>query len=301
MKAGEIAAVVPTLGASPYLKDAIEALERQGLRTIVVAQGDVPDIQADQVIRRQEALGFAAAVNLGLEHVRESYVAVVNDDAIVEPGWAELLLSTLRKDPSAAAAQGANLRLQQGELLDGRGIAWNGWWQAVQLDDGLPISSLPERRQQIFGVSATATIYRSQTLALLQKRDGWVFDARLDSYYEDVELAVRLRRSGYRAWSVPAARALHAGSISANAAPRWREVRIRGNRYPVVASLLGRSFWPRLPAMILRDKWDALRLGPARAGAIFEGMVRGSRLLRVFAHTGPPAIPLSELSRFRVG
>jgi GT2 family glycosyltransferase len=297
----DLAAVVPTLGASPHLVEAIEALGRQGLRTIAVAQGEVPEIPADLVIRRQEALGFAAAVNLGLEQVHESFVAVVNDDAIVQPGWAEALLETLHKDPSAGAVQGANLRLAKSDLLDGRGIAWNGWWQAVQLGDGQPTSKLAKQREQIFGVSATAAIYRRQALSRLHERDGHIFDARLDSYYEDVELAIRLRGNGYRSWSVPGARALHAGSVSGKASPEWREIRIRGNRYPVVAALLGRSFWLRLPTMILRDKWDMLGGGPGRAGSILRGMARGYRLLPDFAHRGRPMVPLSEIRRYRVG
>ena len=55
-------------------------------------------------------------------------------------------------------------------------------------------------------MSATAAIYRRSALADLGDA-GRPFDARLFAYYEDVDLACRLRAAGHRALRVPAARA----------------------------------------------------------------------------------------------
>ena len=82
--------------------------------------------------------------------------------------------------------------------------------------------------RQVFGVSATAAVYRRSALD-----EVGLFDERLVSWYEDVDLAVRLRAAGWRALHVPAARALHAGGATARRLS-WRYGRLLyGNRWLV--------------------------------------------------------------------
>ncbi len=50
--------------------------------------------------------------------------------------------------------------------------------------------------EEIFGVSATAAVYRREALRAVAS-GGEVFDPRLGSYYEDVDLAGRLRAAGF--------------------------------------------------------------------------------------------------------
>ncbi len=194
------------------------------------------------------------------------------------------------------------------------------------------ISNGPTTAVEVFGVSATAALFRRTALERVAP-DGRVFDPRLISYYEDAELAGRLRAAGFRALLAPAARALHAGSASGRAAPasrrRWRL--IYGNRYLAAARLLGRGLWLRLPRMLLRDLLDlagpfATRRSPDRSadrelggaapgadrsaapgadrsagrrrltGAI-AGWGRALRHLPAFARRGPSAPPLAEVAR----
>src|SRR6185295_17814767 len=148
-----VAAVVPTLGKSPLLEACLRALRAQGrpVEIVVVDQGerpvDLPPGLADQVIRPGRNLGFAAGTNLGSAATAAPYIATVNDDAIVEPGWLAALLEALEADPALAAAQGANLRLDRPEILDGLGIAWNRSRQAIQIGAGerAPDRSEPAR------------------------------------------------------------------------------------------------------------------------------------------------------------
>jgi GT2 family glycosyltransferase len=253
-----VTAVVPTLGRSPLLVPCLEALRREGMETlleiILVDQGEtaveVPTGLADRVLRPGRNLGFAAGTNLGIEAASGEGIATVNDDAVVEPGWLAALVAALEADPKAAAVQGINLQMDLPDLVDGCGIAWNGWWQAVQVDHGRPAPPVSEGVREIFGVSATAALYRRAAL------EGEAFDPRLGSYYEDVDLAVRLRAAGWRALLVPAARVRHGGSVTGRTLSRERWRLIYGNRYLVASRLLGRGFLPRLPVLVLRDGID---------------------------------------------
>lgn len=274
----KVSAVVPTLGRSPLLIPCLEALRGEGMEILVVDQSEapvaIPDGLADRVLRPGRNLGFAAGTNLGIEAATGDWIATVNDDAVVEPGWLAALLAALEADPRAAAAQGVNI-LYGTDRADGCGLSWNRWWQAVQIGHGkaVPVDS---GVREVFGVSATAAVYRRQALL-----DAGGFDSRLVSYYEDVDLAVRLRAAGWHALLVPQARARHAGSVTGRTLSRERWRLIYGNRYVVAKRLLGGGFWPRLPVLVLRDVVDLARAVLRGDGALAGGIVSGwGRALR---------------------
>lgn len=305
-------AVVLTLGRSPLLIPCLEALRREGggaLEIVLVDQGEapseVPAGLAVRVLRPERNLGFAAGNNLGIRETSGDLIALVNDDAVVEPGWLEILAAALEADPGAAAAQGVNVQRGTPAVTDGWGLAWNRWWQAVQLGhlgQGEPAPDWASGVREVFGVSATAALFRRGALREVAP-GGEIFDSRLFLYYEDVDLAGRLRAAGWRALLAPAARAAHAGSVSGRTirGDRWRF--LYGNRYLAAARLLGRSFWPRLPAMALRDLADlarAVQRGEWElAAGIPAGWGRALRLFPRFARLGSPAVPLGEIRRFR--
>ncbi len=295
-KSKRVAAVIPTLGKSSHLEACLRALRVEGepIEIIVVDQGerpvDLPPGLADQILRPGRNLGFAAGTNLGIAAVSADaapFVATVNDDAIVEPGWLAVLLAALDADPRLAAAQGANLRLDRPEILDGLGIAWNRRWQAVQIGAGEPAPGREELPRPVFGVSATAALYRRSALEAVRLGPNEFFDSNLGSYYEDVDLAARLKRAGFRALMLPAARARHAGSTTGGA-ERWRLV--YGNRHLVLARMLGRGYWWRLPSLLGRDLRDLARAAingeKGRAVGILAGWGRAASRLVGFANWG---------------
>ncbi|MEM1203152.1 MAG: glycosyltransferase family 2 protein [Acidobacteriota bacterium] len=311
-----ITAIVPTLGRSPHLGPCLRALELEvGRIVLVVPQDTADDLDAGAVPQSVEILGtatrlgFAAANNVAWRHLRDDdapYLALVNDDAVVEPGWGRRLYDVLETRPRAAAVQGTNLSLHRPDLVDGRGLGWNRWWQAVQIDHGLPErggrgssqGADPASVFGVFGVSATAALYRRRALDGVAGSAG-PFDEALFAYYEDVDLGCRLRAAGWRAYSEPGARALHAGSVTGRILPRAGRHLIHGNRYLVLARWLGRGLWRRLPRAVARDALDLgrlLRLGDvAGAAGVAGGLGRALRHLPAYAHWGPAKLEESDV------
>ncbi len=305
-----LSAIVPTLGLSPWLIPCLEALRRDGgqdLEILLVVQGEAEVAEAerlaDRVLRTASNLGFAAANNSGLAAAGGDFLATVNDDAIVGDGWCRRLLDALEQQPKAAAAQGINLRLDDPSTIDGCGLAWNRTWQAIQIGHG---EQAPETgaSMEIFGVSATAAVYRRSALAQLAGDGLAAFDQRLFAYYEDVDLACRLRGEGYSALLVPAATARHAGSVSGKRLAGGKRRLIYRNRQLVLARLLGRAFWRRWPGILLRDAadlWQAVRRrDTSAASGIVAGLCGAVVRWPAFARLGPPLVPLDELRRFRI-
>lgn len=306
---GGLSVIVPTLGRSPWLGECLRAL-RQDLgdtgRIIVVCQAtELPAEHAglvDVVLACNEPRGFAAANNLALGHCRGPWVATVNDDVVVDRGWSGALLRCLEARPRAAAVQGIQRRLQDPSTLDGWGVGWNRHWQAVQLGHGRPLSAAPTAARQVFGVSATAAVYRRSALDDVVPRRGEIFDPRLFAYYEDVHLAVRLRAAGHQAWMIPEATARHAGSTSgrqmAHGGLQW----IYGNRLLVLMDMLGRRFLSQWARIVGRDVVDAWRHLQRKQWAAVWGIVvgHGRAFLRIpsFGRWGAPRIGADELAKF---
>ena len=312
------AAVVPTLGA-PTLGAALRAIRQQEPRPllVVVAQGAISSADlalADRVVDLASPRGFAVAANAGLVEALGSgapVVGLVNDDARIEPAWASQLLDELAANPKLAAAQGTNWQTTAdlGDLeigastLDGCGIAWNEHWQAVQRQHGESApGTLAFTSEPIFGASATAALFRSEALRAVAGAGNQVLDPRLETFYEDVELAVRLRALGFEAARVPSATALHVGSLTTSRRPVERWALLTRNRRWVVASLLGRDFAAVVPTIERRDRrdrWRAFLRGDLnRARGIARGCAAAETRLSEFAHDGPPRVDRRMLARF---
>lgn len=310
-----LSVVVPTLGHSSQLADCLEAL-RQAAEAcrdeveiiLVVPEGldpsQIPCLQRNPAplsavgrIVTVDRPGFSAAVNTGFEASDSDLLATVNDDAVVDPAWLEELVGALA-DQRLGAVQGVHRRFDAPGKLDGYGIGWNRWCQAVQLGHGRPLGEAPGEPVEIFGVSATAAVYRRQ--ALLDARSpsvvGSFFDEALFAYYEDVDLAARLHAAGSMALCRPSAGAVHVGSVSGRRLPFGGRRLIHGNRHLILARLLGRSFWRRWPRIAARDLIDGSRalIAGDLSGAvgIAAGQLRALRRLPRFAHLGEAYVDL---------
>ena len=296
-----LAAIVPSLGASTIAGQALERLRAElapfadEALLLWVHQGEASAPELDRgherLLRLPRAAGFAAAVNAGLAAAAGAEsVAVVNDDALLEPGWLAALAEELARRPGAAAAQGVNLELAAPSTVDGCGLAWNDDWQAIQVGRGASPPDAFGEPFELFGVSATAALYRVAALRDVARPTAPFFDERLGSYYEDVELAVRLREGGYSSWCVPRARALHQGQATSRREPvaRWRQ--LYRNRRWVAAALLGDRYPFERERILARDRRDLVRRLAALDLAAVRGIVAGARE----AEASPIALGLPE-------
>ena len=301
--------IVPTAGRSPYLSDCVQILATsQDAPVLVVAEVGtyIPALAGERPIRIltvQPGAGFARACNRALAEVESEFVALVNDDALVAADWSPELISTLQDDPEIAGAQGTIVRLDDANRVDGCGIGWNRYWQAIQLDRGAP-PDLGAPNREVFGVSGTAAVFRRSALDQAALEGGRYFYPLLGTYYEDVELACRLRSHGFRTVHVPRVVARHGGGTSSAGNERWRWSHIYGNRLLVLARLWGRTFPLRLPALLMRDSVDlvyaAIRADLDRLAGIVSGWGRAVRRLSRFGHLGPPILARADLERFRI-
>jgi N-acetylglucosaminyl-diphospho-decaprenol L-rhamnosyltransferase len=203
--------VIPTYNGAGMLAESLAALARQTVEHSVVvvdnaSTDDTTELLAERfphvrVLRLDENLGFGRAVNDGVELVETDVVVLVNNDTVCEPEFLERLLAPLADD-SVAMAAGVLLQHDRPGLVDSAGIeldvtlrSWDvGWNRAVgELPGGDPV-----------GPCGGAAAYRTETF-----RAAGGFDEAFFAYWEDVDLALRLRLAGHRCVRAADARALH--------------------------------------------------------------------------------------------
>jgi len=154
----------------------------------------------------------------------------------------------------------------------------------VQIGRHQPAPPAAGAAREIFGVSATAALYRRDALESVALRGGGAFDSLFDSYYEDVDLAVRLRSHQRISVLVPAARARHAGSATLARQPARRARLVYGNRLLTLRRALGRAFWRELPLLWASDFRDTLRA--ARRGELATALGMAGGWLSAAARAG---------------
>lgn len=148
-----------------------------------------PDVK---VIKLNHNYGFAAACNHGIRHSQGRYIALVNNDVKLPPDWSRKALNSLKDSPDAGFISSLIL-MNQGKCIDSAGdfVYKNG--AAWKRGHNRSLKSYDLQKDYVFSACAAASVYRRSML----KKTG-LFNARLFAYYEDVDLAFRAHRAGYR-------------------------------------------------------------------------------------------------------
>jgi GT2 family glycosyltransferase len=160
------------------------------------------------LLRMPRNLGFAEANNAGVRELTDcKWVALLNPDAFADPGWLEALMAHAGRYPEVASLASRQILADQPDLLDGTGDVYTVAGLAWRRDHGRPANAGGLASGDVFGACAAAALYR---------RDIFVecggFDARYFCYFEDVDLAFRLRLRGFRCLYVADAIVHHVGS-----------------------------------------------------------------------------------------
>lgn len=238
------------------------------LEVVVVDNASAPEeretitrrFPAVRLVRFSRNLGFAAGANEGILRAAAPFLLLVNNDARVAPDYTAKLLARMEEDEKLAAAQGVVWRPGD-RTVDTAGLSWNERGEAVPLWRGRNCLPAGAGAFEISGVSATAALYRRTALEEVSA-GGHIFDNSFFAYYEDVDLALRLSRAGWRSLLDPSAEALHTGSMTGSRTPWRRSVWTARNRWRTLLKNFDHAFLrARLGTLLRADLAHARSLG----------------------------------------
>ena len=186
--------------------DVIVVDDGSGPRTVEMLAG----IKGITCHRNETATGFLEACNAGAIHARGKFIVLLNNDVEVTYGWLDPLISGMHKRPRAGMV-GARLIYPDGSLQEAGGIVWQG---GIPWNYGRGAHRHDPRyayARQVDYLSGAALMIRTD---LWQQLGG--FDARYKPmYFEDTDLAFRVRAAGYETWYIPSSVIIHYEGITA--------------------------------------------------------------------------------------
>ena len=184
-----------------------------------------------RILTTTENRGFAGGHQWIFEQNNAEAVLLLNQDAALDPEYIARVRQALEQRPDVAAVSGAIFQLQtcahlgihDTVVVDSLGLVKRDDESVVDDRQGqwIRVQDLPIESMDVFGISGCLALYR-RAAVVTSCSNGQLFDPAYFMYKEDVDLAYRLKRAGWNALVVPAARAWHARTFKA------RRMRPRG-------------------------------------------------------------------------
>ena len=212
--------IVPVFNQLPYTLACLRSLSDCGDATafevIVVDDAStdasarvLPSIPGLRYHRNLQNLGFIGSCNAGAELAAGDFVVFLNNDTTVTPGWLDALLDTFRLHPDTGLA-GSKLVYPDGRLQEAGGIVFadgSGWNYGRFEDPAHPRFNFV--REVDYCSGASIALRRSQFLQL-----GGFDSHYAPAYYEDTDLAMRVRQAGMKVRYQPASTVVHHEGVS---------------------------------------------------------------------------------------
>lgn len=195
-------------------------------------------------------LGFAGGCNLGFAKARGRWVALLNTDALADPGWLAALVEAGEADPRVGMCASRIRLLEDPGRIENTGHHLYPDGLNVPRGRGQPDGPAWDTPGEVLCPSGAAGLYRMDAV-----RSVGGFDARFFAYGEDLDLGLSLRAKGFTCRYVPDAGVRHQLSGTWGRRSLRKAYLVERNRTWVAI----RHFPPA--ALVTLPVWTALRWG----------------------------------------
>ena len=224
-----VVVVVVSYNSSKYLPLCLDSLRGVGVEIIVVDNASTDDSVAVarqhgvRVIANSENRGLAAAANQGARASAAEFLLFLNPDAVLLDGFADLLRAVIQEPQAGAVAGllldeagrpqvGFNVRsLPSFVTLACEVLLLNRLWPRNPVNRRYRCLDVPlDRPGEIEQPAGACLLVRRRAL----EQVGYWDEHFYPLWFEDVDLCLRLRRSGYPILFCPTCRWRHHGEHS---------------------------------------------------------------------------------------
>jgi N-acetylglucosaminyl-diphospho-decaprenol L-rhamnosyltransferase len=231
----EVTVIVVNYNAGHLLSSCITSLIEQTCETfdVIVVDNNSKDGSIDKlmplkgnvrIIQMRENVGFAQANNLAARQTQANWIALLNPDAVAMPDWLEQLLTASKRYPEVTAFGSTQINAAEPLRLDGAGDVYHAFGIAWRGNMGQFVRTVPPEGE-VFGPCAAAAMFRQRDFL-----EVGGFDESYFCYFEDVDLAFRLRLAGHRCVQVPGAEVTHLGSALSGKKSEFSDYHTTRNR-----------------------------------------------------------------------
>jgi GT2 family glycosyltransferase len=215
-----VSIVIPVHNHWPYtaacLRSLLETSGKRSFEVIVVDDKSsdetathLAQIEGLTILQNETNMGFVASCNRGASQAQGEYLVLLNNDIQVLEGWLDELIDTFEREPRAGLV-GARLIYPDGSLQESGGIVFSdgsGWNYGRGKE--------AENPQYLF---LRETDYCSGACIALRTRFfhqiGALDERYSPAYYEDTDLAFRVREAGFKVLIQPLSAVVHHEGIT---------------------------------------------------------------------------------------
>jgi hypothetical protein len=204
---GWLSRCLPSIVATDYPRSRLEIIivDNASNDDLALMKRTFPEIK---LIPLTENVGYAKAANIGAENSRGEYIAVLNNDVIVNPDWLNRLVDVLERDENVAVACPRKKSLLMNQIIDGCGGAINvlgqGWDRGETEVDIRQFSDLDEVTHPPGAIFLT----RRKVIDDI----GFLLNPDFFMLFEDVDFGLRCWKAGYKVIYTPDCVVYHARS-----------------------------------------------------------------------------------------
>lgn len=213
-----VSIIIVTRGLKNYLRLCLDSALKQtcsSYEIIVIDNSLEPDfsrgIERDysgvKLYPSAENLFYCQALNKGISVSSGDFILCLNDDVVLDKDFLKQALRGFSLDAKIGMVSGKILRVD-GKTIDSTGLFLSAWRTAKERGYGLADTGRFEREEYIFGVNGAVAFYRRKMLDEL-RIDAEYFDPDFNIFYEDLDIAWRAQRAGWKGYYIPQAIAYH--------------------------------------------------------------------------------------------
>jgi GT2 family glycosyltransferase len=188
--------------------------------------------------------GFAYAVNQGINKSKYNYVVLVNNDITLKSDWFKQISQSIIKNnhPQIISYFGTILN-KEGTKYESQGLKYFASGKCLNISNDLKFSKSKTHHLQstklIWGGSGALIVYQKEIIKKIGN-----FDPDFFAYLEDVDVAFRLNKFGYKTLYTPQAISYHLGGGTSNHMNNFRyRMDVRNWFYLIIKNYSTKDFW----------------------------------------------------------
>jgi GT2 family glycosyltransferase len=255
---GLVCIVIPNWNGKKFLAGCLDSLREQTYthhEVIIVDNGshdgsvaflteNYPEVR---VATFPHNTGFSVAVNRGIVESYGEFVALLNNDTIVDPNWLFELVKGLREHPEAGSVGCKMLAYDDRSVLDGAGDGYRRGGLPGRIGHRERDTGRFDAPRYILGACGGAALYRRDIFDEVGLLDEDYF-----AYLEDVDFGLRAQSAGFKCIYVPTSIVYHLGCGTTGSGYSALVVRLsaQNNWNTIAKNIPAELLWKFLPQIL---------------------------------------------------